>query len=102
MASLNQALQSPSEKPAWFRSISITALASVIAVTILVGSEVFVMAFASAWAMIGLMDPVGAIIWVLYSLAFIVTVLVTSWFAQLAWKSEMQPITSGRSEVETC
>jgi hypothetical protein len=102
MASHHQASQSPSQKPAHFRkSLSITALASVITVTLLVGSEAFVVAFASAWAMIGLMHPAGAVIWTLYGLAFIVAMLATGWFARLAWTSEMQSMPADGSEAGT-
>lgn len=100
MASHSQALQGPSEKPARIRTYSLTALASVIAVTVLVGSEALVVAFASVWAMPGMFHPAEAVMWALYGLASIGAILAAGWFARLAWTSEMQPASPKPSEVE--
>ncbi|WP_394693755.1 hypothetical protein [Hyphobacterium sp.] len=91
MTSHNQASQNPVQKSARIRTYSITALASVIAVTLLVGSEALVVAFASVWAMAGMFHPAEVVMWVLYGLAFIGAMLAAGWFARLAWSAEMQP-----------
>lgn len=73
------------------RIINITAILSVLAIALIVGSETLFTSFALAWALTSLMHLAPLFSYPLFGMALILAMVATAFFARLAWQAETDP-----------
>ncbi|MEE2525582.1 hypothetical protein V0U79_04330 [Hyphobacterium sp. HN65] len=73
------------------RIIDITAILSVVAIALIVGSETLFTSFALVWAVTSQMHLAPLFSYPLFAAALIVALGATGFLARLAWQSETDP-----------